>query len=41
MCKAGVGRRLKMKKRRKADKKGTDWQRSGMKSRNWRKSWNY
>ena len=31
---------LAMKKRRKAGKKGTKWQRSGMKSKNWRKSWN-
>ena len=32
--------KLKMKKRRKAGEKGTKWQHSGRKSRNWRRSCN-
>ena len=32
-CEAGIARRLTMKRRRKAGKKGTTWQRSGMKSK--------
>ena len=38
-CEAGVARRLKMKKRRKAGKKGTKWQSSGRWSANCRESW--
>ena len=40
LSEAGTAHRLKMKKKRKAGEKGTKWQHSGMKSKNWRRSWN-
>ena len=39
-CEAGIARRLKAKKRRKAGKKGTKWQSSGRRRNKWRIFWN-
>ena len=38
-CEAGIARRLKMKKRKKAGKKRIKWQSNGRRSKNWRESW--
>ena len=37
---AGIVRESKMKKGMKAGEKGTRWQHSGRKSKNWKRSWN-
>ena len=39
-CEAEIVHKSKMKKRTKAGEKGIRWQHNGMKSKNWRRSWN-
>ena len=39
-CEAGIVRKSKMKKRRKAGEQGTRWQGRWDEEQNWRRSWN-